>query len=627
MCGIAGIVTPEVLQYEYAIRRMMDALRHRGPDDSGVYFFKNCVLAHRRLSIVDLQTGQQPMLSSCSPVGITFNGEIYGFKEIRDRLDHYVFTTASDTEVIIALYHQYGHELLAHLPGMFAFGLWDDGTEELLCARDRFGEKPLYYAFGPRGEFLFASEIKAILASGLVRPALNSEALAHYLQYLYVPPWDCIYRNVHTIPPAHSLRYRKGRVSVECYWRLPVPHRGIRLTDAVEEFRTLFERSVRRQLVADVPIGFFLSGGVDSSTVVAVASEFHENLNTFSFRFKGTESELPFAREVANAYRTNHVELSDEESNIGELMVEMQHVFDEPFADSSNIPTYLIAKLARQHIKVALTGDGGDELLSGYSFWYQPLLHMQLRKRNLWPVFFLSFTKRIQSLLGRHLTNRQYYEWCGIQYGRQFRTIAEAHRFQKKYFRDDELNRLGFRPPRDLSLDGDPSNTLEDALRMDLKSYLPGDILVKIDRTAMAHGLELRAPFLDVDFASFCISIPYQLKIEQNQDKLILRKAFGEIWPEVIQRRPKQGFGAPVRLWLKQKSVEELKEGILNDRRHKIFSIIPHEVVRVHAEGNDYKTWILLVLALWLDQHEWDLEEGSQCNNHVSKSECHYPHV
>ena len=275
MCGIAAIVAPQSGNYQGVLQQMMRALKHRGPDGDGMHLFKSCALGHTRLSVVDIAGGAQPMLSSVSPTGITFNGEIYDYRSIRASLNEYPFRTESDTEVILALYEKYGPQCSKYLKGMFAFALWDDAKQELFCARDRFGEKPLYYATGADGELLVASEIKAIVASGLVRPVLNKTVLAHYLKHLCVPADETIFLNIHVVPPAHSMRYRNGQVTIERYWHLPPPaSRVLSLQDAAQEFQRLFSKAVERCLVADVPVGAFLSGGLDSSSVVATASQY-----------------------------------------------------------------------------------------------------------------------------------------------------------------------------------------------------------------------------------------------------------------------------------------------------------------------------------------------------------------
>lgn len=293
MCGIAGIVVSSFTgQYREALQRMTNALAHRGPDGEGHHVFLNCGLGHRRLAVVDIGGGAQPMLSGDSQVAVTFNGEIYGCQDIQRQINDYPFQTRSDTEVILALYQRHGHQALGHLPGMFAFAIWDDRKQELFCARDRFGEKPLYYTTGRNGEFIFASEVKGILASGLVEPVLDLGAVGRYLQRQCVRADQSIYVNIKVVPPAHYLRYRDGVAEVTRYWTLPEIERGIDAGEAVEQFRTLLLRAVRRQLVADVPVGAFLSGGLDSSTICLLASQLTGDLRSFSFDFEGDHSEI-----------------------------------------------------------------------------------------------------------------------------------------------------------------------------------------------------------------------------------------------------------------------------------------------------------------------------------------------
>jgi len=613
MCGIAGLVAPDCRRYETALSRMRATLGRRGPDGSGIHFFRNCGLGHTRLSIVDIETGQQPMLTADTKAGITFNGEIYGYQSIRETIDGFPFRTKSDTEVLLALYRRSGSDLFRHLPGMFAFGLWDEEEQMLLCGRDRFGEKPLYYAFGANGEFLFASEIKALLASGLIRPVLDLDSVVHYLKYLYVHPHQTIYRNVHTLPPAHRLQYRHGRVSVERYWSLPAPGPGMTLDEAAGEFRRLLDASVARQLVADVDVGAFLSGGLDSSSIVALASRHKASLKTFSFGFEESVSELPFAREVARMYGTDHMELGTGTVDLAELMTEMQDVYDEPMADSSNIPTYLISRLARRHVKVVLTGDGGDELFGGYSYWYRPLYYMNHRPpvRHSYSGLFRT-AAAILRRMGIPPGPSSRYRLLGALYRNSGRSIASTHFEQKRYLTDRQLGGMmpsyGRIPPATVEMNWS-GGTVDDAMRMDIEDYMPGDILVKIDRASMSNGLELRAPFLDVEFASFCISLPDSLKIDGEREKVILREAMGTAWPPSVRNRGKLGFGAPVTRWLKQDAVRALKSRYLSDPGQKIFSLISHRHTRDMAARDNYNTWALLVLAMWMDRHDFDFDE------------------
>lgn len=612
MCGIAGIVAGNAKKYADNLQRMVKSLSHRGPDGAGAHFFTECALGHARLSIIDIETGDQPMISSTGDAGITFNGEIYGYKDIRASLADFRFCTTSDTEVILALYQRYGSGLLSHLPGMFAFALWDDAQQELFCGRDRFGEKPLYYAMGRNGEFVFASEIKAVIASGLIAPIINNEAVTHYLKHLYVHPSKTIYKNIHTLPPAHSLKYRKGRISIERYWHLPESRFDIDYEEAIEEFSRLLDQAVARQLIADVPVGAFLSGGLDSSTVVSLASRHKASIKTFAFGFGDSINELPFARGVAQLYGTEHAELVDDSYDVGTLLLMMQDVYDEPFADSSNIPTYLISEMASKYIKVVLTGDGGDELLGGYSYWYRPLFNMQQEMgRSAWSAYIILLADRLLRKSGITLHNGCRQKMEGIDYSLRFNSISQAHYCQNQYFTDQEIGCLGLNASDATYEDWKnySSNTVDDAMRMDVDNYMPGDILVKTDRASMAHGLELRAPFLDVDFASFCISLPSRMKIDTETDKLIMRRAFESAWPAEVRTRGKQGFGAPIGKWIALDSVKALSKEYLDDPDRKIFSLMSFNKTREAAAGGDYKTWILLVLALWMERHEFNFAE------------------
>jgi asparagine synthase (glutamine-hydrolysing) len=610
MCGIAGIITDNADTYQKNIQLMVDTLHHRGPDDSGTFYFKNCALGHTRLSIVDLKSGLQPMHSAFSTKCIVFNGEIYGYHEIRDRLNGYPFVTTSDTEVILALYEKEGIKCLDHLPGMFAFGIWDELEQTLFAARDRFGEKPFYYAWGKNGEFIFASEIKAILATGLISPVLSKSALYHYMQFLYIHPYQTVYENVFTLPPAHYLLLKEEKITIQRYWRFPEVNDSITIQEAVEQFRNLFERAIKNQLVADVPVGAFLSGGVDSSSVVAVATKFVEKFQTFTFGFEDAASEFPYSKEIAEKYRTFHRELTAEDIDIGKLLVKMAEIYDEPLADSSNIPTYLLAQLSREHLKVILTGEGGDELLGGYAWWYYPLLGIgNPRCESRIKLPFLYVITIILFCLHSNSTDRWKKKIDLILKANLFDSVKEAYSKKGQFFSEKELNKLflNSQVPEKITIPQywKVTNTVNDALMMDLENYMPGDILVKSDRASMAHGVEFRSPFLDVDFASFCISLPSRLKITKDEDKIILRRAYEKLWTEKIQKRPKQGFAAPVDKWLQKKSVEGLKEKYLKDPKLKLFQLFSFDQVKRIALKNTYQTWIILVLSIWLEHHEF----------------------
>jgi asparagine synthase (glutamine-hydrolysing) len=603
MCGIAGIVSPRADELRDHVDAMLRALGHRGPDGSGIHCFPEAaVLGHVRLAIVDLESGKQPMLDATRRSAITFNGEIYGYQSLRSQLGDYPFHTTSDTEVILALYRKHGPSFVERLPGMFAFAIWDADSRELVCARDRFGEKPFFYAVTPRGEFVFASEIKAILASGLIEPRVRMRSVAHYLKRMYVHPRHTIYENINVLPPGHALVWKAGTVSVSPYWQLPAPQR-MSLGEAAEKFSGLLQAAVQRQLVADVPVGAFLSGGLDSTTIVCAASQAVPRLLTFSFDFLGRHSEIEFARAAAKQYGTQHVELAADSVDVSRMLLKMNDVYDEPFGDSSAIPTFLLAQEARKHVKVVLTGDGGDELLGGYA-WYKPLVWMQHQRATQlhWHL------ARVASRVARTLRLRSGPGWedraLGLRARVQGRSVVDTHRDQLTFTSNAALRSWGFDDQMihedERSTQLEAVDSVDDAMRYDIIDYMPGDILTKIDRAAMAHGLELRAPFLDVELAEFCISLPAALKVNEREDKILLHAAFENRWPAAIRNRTKQGFGAPVTEWLRDRRVGELIDEYLNRSSAPIHSIIPPSAVRSTVEsGSDYQRWAMLILGIW----------------------------
>lgn len=616
MCGIAGIVTSfrHTVGHVGALQRMTDTLTHRGPDGEGQLLFSRCLLGHRRLAIVDIEAGVQPMVTPDGSVAVTFNGEIYGYQDIRRELSDYPFRNKSDTEVILALYRQHGLDCMTFLPGMFAFALWDERKQELICARDRFGEKPLYYATGRHGEFIFASEIKGILASGLTEPVVDLGAVGRYLQRQCVGADQSIYENIKVLPPAHYLCYRDGVVEVRRYWTPPDLERDIDAGEAVEQFRALLLKAVSRQLVADVPIGAFLSGGLDSSTICLLASQLKSGLRSFSFDFEGDHSEIIHARAVAKAYATEHSELTTQRVNIADQIWRMQQVYDEPFGDSSNIPTYLLCGQARHHVKVVLTGDGGDELFGGYQ-WYKPLLWMEKEGRA-----------GLVHWVAARVMNR-IYGWArvpgavarelrimGLGYGRRYSSMLAAHQGQLAIFEQSDLKQLGIAGERSTSVSEvtDDRGTIDDVLRFDAEEYMPADILTKIDRASMAHGLELRAPFLDIDFASFCLSLPYRLKVSTSEDKIILRQAYAAQWPVSIRSRSKQGFGAPLTRWFQDSAIRELERCFLRSSDAPVYEIISYDGTQeILRRNNLMQRWTLLVLGVWMAQAKGESRSAS----------------
>ena len=592
MCGIAGIITPNARNYTEEIQKMTRAIAHRGPDAEHHEFSENAALGHRRLSIVDLsETGKQPMFSNTRKECIVFNGEIYGYQNIKKDFANYPYRGSSDTEIILAMYQKKGKSLLRELPGMFAFAIWDEEKQQLFCARDRFGEKPFYYAFGKNGEFIFASEIKAILASGLIAPKINDEALYHFLQYGYVSTYQSIYSNIFTLPPAHFLTYSNGNISVERYYEIPKNNLEISLSDAKEEFTSLLKNAVQKQLVADVEVGSFLSGGLDSSTIVAMVNEFKDKQTTISFGYSGEDSELKFADEIAMKYKTNHIEIYENHGNIATELLKVSPFFDEPFADMSYVPQFKICEAAARHLKVVLAGDVGDELFGGYSFY------------------------RVENQLKNHFSyNNILYKFGLKQFGKfretsyltkeniKHKNILDFHQNSvRNFFSFKEIAELGINAKyhQQYSFKANP-HSLNDIMRTDLEKYVPGNMLVKSDRMAMANSLEVRTPFLDKDFAEFCIQLPENLKLDSENDKIILREAMGNYWTETIRNRHKQGFGSSVEKWFEEKSLMNLSDDLLKNRSSKVFDFITFSTAQKYL-NKDKKHWNLLQLALWAD--------------------------
>ncbi|MCB0696724.1 MAG: asparagine synthase (glutamine-hydrolyzing) [Chitinophagaceae bacterium] len=604
MCGISGIVARDTSRYRDAQERMVKSMYHRGPDSNGIYNFDNCTLGHNRLSIVDLVSGDQPMLGKESRTGIVFNGEIYGYKSIREQLQ-YDFATTSDTEVILALYQQYGTDMLDRLPGMFAFGLWDNEKQSFFAARDRFGEKPFYYAITANNELVFASEIKAIIASGLIKPEIDAAAVSRYLSYGYIGPVKTIYKNVHSLPPAHYLTFSNGSLHVERYWNYPTTTtENISLSDAAEKFEALFTDAVKKQMVADVDVCAFLSGGLDSTSVVSVAHKVNPQLKTLAFGYKNEVSELPYAKMAADMYKTDHHELFEEGANFEDLFLKLPDIYDEPFSDSSAIATYLICKSARRFGKVALTGDGGDELLGGYTWWYKPMLE-EIALRGAGSIksgfaFAMAVSEKIKEKAklstGRDWRNR----YSGIQRSKLYPTVAESAAY--RVVDRSITTRLGLPGIESLDCFWQQDNTINDAMKVDIANYMPGDILVKTDRAAMANSLELRAPFLDVNLAEFCISMPGNLKIDDKADKILLREAMGKYMPEKILKRDKQGFGVSRTHWSESTKLQKMYGDFVHDKQSALYNILPYKETSELLADKPELIHQFFVLAVWANK-------------------------
>ena len=623
MCGIAAIIQRAPSGPRETIDRMARRLDHRGPDAVHSIHLGGCDLGHTRLSIIDLAGGHQPMADDSQRFWIIFNGEIYNYRELRRTLESHgwTFRTNSDTEVLLRAYQKWGEDCASHLNGQFAFVVWDTVERKAMAARDRMGEKPLYWATTPDGTVILASEIKSLLASGLVSPRIDRLSIDAYLSLGYVPPDRTIYENVHTLDPGGAMTWHDGRVRRWKYWE-PVYSAGGRVdaAEAIEEIRRLVAQAVKRQMVADVPVGAFLSGGLDSSTIVALMTEHaRQPVATFSVGFGDLVNELPYARAVAEAYKTNHHELQMD-IPLDEMLVRMAEVYDEPFGDSSNIPTYLMSGFAARTVKVALAGDGGDEIFGGYS-WYIHLLRgapdgpeASLAARRL-----RAFVLRAMAKVGAPVAHRRdaAVRACSGMV-RQYPELWDRHLAWATLVNRDRSALWGGQPPgalgalREQFLPGPNVRGMDRASDFDVRCYLPGDILVKVDRAAMAHSLEVRAPFLDVDLVQFVLGLPWQLRFKGGQLKPLLKEACGSLWPPELRNREKQGFGGPITHWIRRPEVVHLLRRVTAPDS-PLMALLPGAAAAVSLDLPELTweeaqfRWSILCLGLWLENHSGSL--------------------
>ncbi|HJV33621.1 asparagine synthase (glutamine-hydrolyzing) [Geomonas sp.] len=617
MCGIAGFTRSLVRDADAGLlRRMGDEIRHRGPDASGEYLDPLIGLAHRRLSILDLSTlGDQPMASSCGRYLIVFNGEIYNFRELRAELEAegVQFRTRTDTEVILALYAKHGARAIPLLNGMFALALWDRLERKLVLARDRIGKKPLYYWHAGGDRLAFASEIKPLLRLPGIRPEIEPTALADYFKYLYVPAPKSIYRGIYKLPPAHLLELEAGgEPRLSEYWDVDFSS-GSNLSagEAQEALLELLQEATSCRMVADVPLGAFLSGGIDSSAVVAFMSRAAgKGVKTCSIGFADREhDETLYAREVAELFATDHHEYRVQEG-LPQTVALLPHFLDEPFADSSALPTYHVSRLARQLVTVALAGDGGDENFAGYGKYVTEMKEELARRLLPTPVL---------SLLQASASWSRHPLFCKAGSLATSALCQPARAFYRTntFIEDAELAALLAEPVRRACTGYDPggyttrfwdktagADHLTSMLYTDLKTYLPGDILVKVDRMSMAHSLEVRAPFLDYRVVEFAARLPSSLKLAAGRQKIILKSTLARVLPATVLSRRKQGFTVPLRAWLRQDLRELAEESLLGRPELGEYLSIPEvrRIWREHQEGQwDHGTvlWALLMFALW----------------------------
>ncbi|HCP10005.1 MAG TPA: asparagine synthase (glutamine-hydrolyzing) [Thermodesulfobacterium commune] len=635
MCRIAGFLDLSCkgnYPIEQTIISMRDTLSHGGPDDAGVYIDKDFPLAlgHRRLAIIDLSpSGHQPM--EFENLVITYNGEVYNYTEIRRELEKegYKFFSSSDTEVILKAFHRWGIHAVHKFRGMFAFAVWDRKAKELTLVRDRVGVKPLYYYYKD-GLFMFASELKAFHKHPKFEKRINPIGLSLFLRYGYIPSPYTIFENTYKLKPGHFLKINsKGEIKEEPYWRIEsfFEQRKEDWTnkseeELEEELEGLLTESFKLRLVADVPVGMFLSGGIDSSTVCALLAKEGVKLKTFTIGFYEKDyNEAEYAKKVANYLGTDHTELYCTPKEAFEIIPKLPEIYDEPFGDSSAIPTYLVSKLAKSQVKVSLSADGGDEQFCGYSIYW--LIADRINKLSKLPL--IKPISKVLDLIHPDLALRLYQTFKPIlpQYTNfrdkfiKLRNVLKAkdgigqYELSISYFLDEDLERLGISGSvsiTDLITHQNGMDLLSLMMLTDLKTYLPDDILVKVDRATMSVALEGREPFLDHKILEWTSHLPSEYKYRNGVSKYILRKILYKYIPKELIDRPKQGFGVPIYEWFKR-DLRKLYQEYLDQDRIKREGIFNHKEVKRLLDDylgdrgvNHNKLWFLLVFEMWRER-------------------------
>ena len=619
MCGICGIYNFRTLEpvSTSVLKRMNDTLIHRGPDAEGFYTSVELGLAHRRLSIIDLEGGQQPMTNEDETIWVIFNGEIYNFIDLQEDLvkKQHHFKTRSDTEAIIHLYEEKGEECFKYLRGMFAIALWDEKENKLILARDRVGKKPLFY-FYDGNRIVFGSEIKAILEAPDIPRDIDIEALSDYFSFLYVPAPKTIYRQIRKVRPGHYLVVKDGEIRERKYWDISFTNvLELAENEWCEKIMEMYREAVRIRLISDVPLGAFLSGGIDSSSVVALMSGLkNEPAVTSSIGFDVQDfNELHYAREVASKFRTNHHEKVVRPEAVGIIEKLVWH-YDEPFADSSAIPTYYVSKIAKEKVTVALSGDGGDENFAGYRRYY-----FHRRENSLRALLPLGVRRPIFELLAsvypkadwapRVLRAKATFEAlsCSHLEG-YFLSVSAFHpQLKQRLLHPDVRQALAdyesIEVLRDYYDRADTPDLLSRVQYLDIKTYLADDILVKVDRASMANSLEVRAPILDHEFMELVATIPSRLKLKGKVPKYIFKETLKNILPEEILHRRKMGFAVPLASWFRNELKSFAYDTILANGSGNYFDKSTVEQIwKQHQSGlRDRSTelWVLFMFQLW----------------------------
>lgn len=625
MCGICGVVYCDREQQVEpgVLKNMADAIVHRGPDDEGFFLDRHVGLGMRRLSIIDLSTGKQPIANEDGKIWIVFNGEIYNHQDLRKELElrGHRFKTRTDTEAILHAYEEYGEKCVQKLNGMFAFAIWDQHRSQLFLARDRVGIKPLYYFFD-KNRFVFGSEIKSILQAGDIPKRIDLQALDNFLTLEYIPAPLSIFQDIRKLAPGHTLIFRNNDIWIRNYWDVELKSNGAQLSELKSSLRDLLQDAVKIRLMSDVPLGAFLSGGIDSSTIVALmARVMDQPVKTFSIGFEdSTYNELEFARLIAKTFKTDHHEFIIKPDAV-ELSDTLLKFLDEPFGDFSIFPTYLVSKMAREYVTVVLSGDGGDELFAGYDTYiadkiakkYYSHLPRGLRNGAMSKIVDMippsSKKKGLINRAKRFVEGTKLPE--DLHHTRWMIFLQEA---EKERLYNDEVKSglVGTDPYKFIrhyfaNVGYNHLDEINKQMYVDLKTYLVDDILVKVDRMSMATSLEARVPFLDYRFVEFAATVPGEFKLQGKKTKVILKQAMEDLLPHEILYRGKEGFSIPIKNWLKKELKPLMMDTLAPDKikREGFFnSQYIEKLADEHlkgAENHSHRLWALIIFGRWYD--------------------------
>lgn len=622
MCGIVGFTSKQFGDEERGVlERMNAAIVHRGPDEDGFYFGEGIGMAMRRLSIIDLASGKQPIHNRDRSKWIVFNGEIYNYQQIRADLerDGDKFYTNSDTEAIVHLYDKYGKDCVKHLRGMFAFAIWDMNERSLFIARDRLGQKPLLYSHRQDGGLVFGSEFRALLKHPSISRDVDFEAIDAYLSYLCVPAPLTAFKEVRKLEPGHWLYWKDGEIRTERYW-LPDFSRKIKISEeeAIEETTRILREAVKLRMISEVPLGAFLSGGVDSSTVVALMAEVSDRpVKTFSIGFEEQDySELKYARKVADHVGADYNEFIVKPDALEVLPTLVEH-YGEPYADSSAIPTYYVSKETRKHVTVALNGDGGDESFAGYERHAAMLLAEKYRSvpalaRKALVEFPVSLLPSSELKRSRIRDAKRFLSAANLPTAeRYFRWMSTFDRGSKQTLYTDEfrsnLNGNNASSVLEKWFKASSGDRLDSVLLTDLMTYLPNDLLVKVDIASMTNSLEARSPFLDHELVEFAATLPSKMKLRGTNTKSLLKKVAERLVPREVIYRRKMGFGVPIGKWFREDMKGFVQDTLLSEISLGRGFVRPEETrryVKDHIEGkrdHAFQLWTLLMLELWFE--------------------------